>query len=142
MNFWNRQGLAVIKLEFIAENYFAYQREITKSGAQSPSAERYGDYLGRNKSRSWVARIVGEDEQFGLKREFIRGQIDYSRANSVGSRGVFIFYALKPGIYEVNARESWNKVRRYFIRVENTQYVEIEEEEVQQWLQQIQKQNS
>lgn len=122
---------AVVKLEFIAENYFAYKRQ---KGVSSKSAERYGDYLGRDKSRPWIAKIVGRGEQFGWIREFMKGQIDYSQANTVGSRGVYIYYPLQDGVYEVNERTSWNHVRRYFIRVEQAAIQEISREEIEQWL--------
>ena len=34
-------------------------------------------------SKSWIAEITGKDAKFGLKREFLNGVRDYSRANSV-----------------------------------------------------------
>lgn len=127
---------AVLKLEFIGENYFAYQREKKKSEGQSAyeidkSVERYGSILGRDKSRPWVARVTGvQDDGYTFVREFMNGQIDYSHANKNGSRGVYLYYPLKDGMYEVNARERWTKVRRYFIRVKDTQITEIPREEV------------
>lgn len=132
--------LAVLKLEFIAENYHAYKR--VQKAPERPwhqplvtgGMERYGGYLGRNQSRPWVARLAGIDEQQRFTREFVSGQIDYSHANSTGSRGVYLYYPLKDGLYEVNARETWSKARRYFLRVEQTQMVEIEREEVLQCL--------
>ncbi len=126
---------AVLKLEFIAENYHAYKRtEKQQEGVHSDAAERYGKYLGRDVSRPWCARITGPHETYGLAREFVKGQIDYSKANSVGSRGVFIYYALKDGLYEVNERTTWSKVRRYFIHVEDATITEIAREEVMQWV--------
>jgi hypothetical protein len=65
----------------------------------------------------WVARIHGQDPQFGFTREFIRGQKDYSAANSIGSRDVWLFWFLEPGVYEIYARESWNSSRRYFLHI-------------------------
>ncbi len=119
--------LAVLKLEYIGENYHSAQR----AGAQAQEqTARYGRYLGRNRSRPWVARLTGLDADGWSVRVFVRGQIDYSRANSTGSRGVYCYYPLSPGFYEVNARESWNHVRRYFLRVVGTEMHEISEEEV------------
>lgn len=129
--------LAVLKLEYIAENYHAGKREATKHQVDVPrSVERYSGMLGRDKSRPWVARLIGLDVQHGFAREFLRGQIDYSQSNSVGSRGIYLYFALKDGVYEVNERTSWTKVRRYFILVDGAEYVEVAKEEVLQWLQQ------
>lgn len=114
-------ALAVLRLEFIGENVAAYQREVRKGMERHPQLDRYSECLGRDKSKPWVARLSGLNEQFGYQRAFMRGQIDYSHANSVGSRGVWLHYALPIGIYEVNARESWKHVRRYFISVEDVQ---------------------
>jgi len=128
---------AVLELEFIAENYHAGKREAAKLHSEMPyGVERYRAILGRDKSRPWVARLLGCSEQYGFTREFIHGQIDYSRANSIGSRGVFLYFALKDGIYEVNERTSWTKVRRYFLLVDSTEMVEVSKEEVTQWLRQ------
>ena len=120
--------LAVIELEVIGDNYFAYQRQAKQMDRYT---ERYAGYFGRDKSRPWVARLTGLDPQFGFKREFIRAQQkDYGRANSIGSRGIYLYFVLAPGLYEVHARETWKRTRRYFVRVEDTQITEIEREEV------------
>lgn len=127
---------AVIKLEFFAENHHAYKK------SEAPlikEMELYKKRLGWDQSKPWVARITGFDEQFGLVREFIKGQKDYSQANSVGSRGIYLYYPLKDGVYEVNKRISWRHGRRYFILVVSSEIVEVSREEVEQWLQQQQK---
>jgi len=95
---------------------------------------RYASYLGRNKSKPWVARITGIDEQYGFAREFVHGYTDYSNASGTGARGIYIRYALKDGIYEVNERISWKHVRRYFIRVQDATITEIDRDEVLQCL--------
>lgn len=51
---------------------------------------------------SWIAEITGFDPKYKFKREFLRYKKDYSRANSVGSRGVYANYILESGrIYDV-----------------------------------------
>lgn len=92
--------------------------------------DRYAKYMGHDKSNCWVARLLGLDEKWGFAREFIRGQADWSQAKMTGSRGIFVYYALPNGIYEVNKRISWKHVKRYFIRVENAEITEIDREEV------------
>jgi hypothetical protein len=85
--------------------------------------------LGRAARRCWVARITGLDKRYGFRREFIRGQTDYSQANSIGSRGVFIWYHLADsGLYEIKAPQSWRSSRRYFARVVDNRVVEISRE--------------
>lgn len=68
----------------------------------------------------WVARIDGRDQRYGYRRTFERGRKDYSRSNSVGSRGVYLHFALHPGLYEVYERTSWRGSRRYFLRVDDS----------------------
>lgn len=123
--------LAVLKLEIIGDNYYAAKREAPH---KKRYLQRYESALGRNTSRPWVARLTGLDPKYGFAREFLSGQKDYSLANSVGSRGVFVYYPLKPGVYEVNERLTWKKTRRYFIRVEDAQIEEITKDEVLAWL--------
>ena len=123
--------LAVLKLEIIGDNYFAYCKFAQRP---NPRYERNVHQMTKKGMRPWVARITGTDPRFGLAREFLQGQKDYSQANSVGSRGVCLYFPLKDGIYEVNERITWKKARRYFIRVEDAQTIEISREEVEKWL--------
>lgn len=127
--------LAVLALEIIGDNYFAYKRDLTNGKArENPRVERYGEMLGRDKSRPWVARITGLDDRYGFRREFQRGQRDYGKANSIGSRGVYEYFALGDGVYEVHERLTWKRTRRYFVRVEKAEIAEISREEAEQWL--------
>lgn len=122
---------AVLKLEIIGDNYYAARHKVPDKKRYQHKYERI---LGADKTRPWVAAITGLDERYGFRREFIRGQKDYSLANSVGSRGVYVYYPLKPGIYEVHERLTWKKTRRYFIRVEGEEMQEIDRKEVEAWL--------
>ena len=65
-------------------------------------------YVGEDKSRTWVRLINGRTLQ-PIK--------DYTTANGDGSRGIVGRWVLDPGFYEINHRYHWNKVRRYFLRV-------------------------
>lgn len=129
--------LALLSLEFIGENYSMYRayKERGRATQSDAGTERYGAFLGNNKSRPWVARITGFDQEYEFARKFLYGRIDYSRASSNGSRGVYLHFYLRPGIYEVNERISWKNVRRYFIRVDGMTITEITKSEVEQWLQ-------
>lgn len=69
----------------------------------------------------WVARITGLSDRHGFQREFIQGRRDYLDANGTGNRGVWIYYLLEDGLYEVNELTSWQDSRRYCLRVANGQ---------------------
>lgn len=123
---------AVVRLEFIGEIYHSAKREARKRNVELPAqAARYKSMLGHDTSRPWVDRLIGYDPETDFRRVRERGQIDYSEANSVGSRGVYLYYPLDDGIYEVNERVSWTKVRRYFLLVEQGQKREIPQEEAE-----------
>lgn len=79
-------------------------------------------------ARPWVAEIAGiDDTKFGLKREFVNGIKDYSRANSKKTRGVMTHYTLSSGkVYEISDPHSWGKTDRYFAIVEDGQIKQID----------------
>lgn len=82
----------------------------------------YGLGLFRIPCRAWVAEIG----PVTLKRTFLRPCLDYSGANSKGTRGVFAAYVLAPErLYEVSSPESWSTTRRYFCHVVNGDIVEL-----------------
>lgn len=92
--------------------------------------ERYSSsyYGGR---QPWVARLTGIDERWGFKREFIQGIYDYSHGKRHHTRGVFIYWALPPGLYEFSRPKSWKHHERFFGRVTETgQIVQMSREEM------------
>ena len=129
---------AIIKLEAIGDNLRRLSEEMMKGNATA------GRFVGRLRGRMfreailprrpWVAKILGRDERYGLARQFVKRQVDYSESNSTGSRGVYYYYHLDEGIYEVNELVSWNNERRYFLRSGSGEVTEISKEEVEQWL--------
>jgi len=82
----------------------------------------------------WVARITGADPKYHYARKFIKGKKDYRKANSVGSRGIFMYYFLDSGfIYEVK-----DFSRRYFCTVDDDGNISIiTREEVDTWAKSI-----
>jgi hypothetical protein len=99
----------ILCLEAIGDNAISMSRQ----------ASLVSVHMGLGKLAPWVAEIVGTHPTFGFAREFLSPLRDYSEANSVGSRGVFLYYQLGVGkIYEVSARLSWKKKDRYFCRQE------------------------
>lgn len=115
---------ATKSLEYIGEESDAYGR------AANRAAKQAGFDLGYKSNRPWIARITGTDPTYTFAREFQTGQIDYSQANSSGSRGVYLHFFLEDGLYEVSERLSWKRTRRYFIRVQESKISEISQEEL------------
>jgi hypothetical protein len=118
---------AVLDLELIGDDLNHLERTIK---ARDPLVAAALFPRGETHPRTWVARITGSDPTYGLARQFVRPTRDYSRANSIGSRGVRAYYVLAAGVYEVNQRTSWHNARRYFVRVIDDQITEISRDEV------------
>lgn len=125
---------ATITVEAIGDDqnqYFRLHRGILNDGMPGLGDKVLGDI----KQRHWCARLTGLDPKYGFRREFVKGRKDYANANSVGSRGVMVWYILDPGVYEVSSPETWKRTRRYFLRVNyDGTTEEISREEVEQCL--------
>jgi hypothetical protein len=81
--------------------------------------------------RPWVARIARDPATGHLIRDFLPVETkDYSRANSIGSRGIYGYWVLGDGVYEVNERLNWDKARRYYLRVAGGVKTEMTRQEV------------
>lgn len=88
---------------------------------------------GSDPRNPWVALIRGRPGQY--RREYLRGQKDYSQANSVGSRGVYLTFWLEDGrIYEVFRRLSWSRTSQTFCRVQDGAFIPMTRVEVDAWL--------
>lgn len=70
--------------------------------------------------KPWVAKIVGLDPQYKYARTFLPSVLDFSKTNSVGTRGVYMRFILESGFfYEINERVSWKNWTRYFCKVDS-----------------------
>lgn len=72
----------------------------------------------RGESGPWCAEITGTvDEYDGIERRFLRGNVDYTNANSKGSRGITLTWIITAGLlYEASYRTSWKRsVREFFM---------------------------
>lgn len=67
----------------------------------------------------WVAQLTAVNHRWGFHRKFVKGVYDYTYARKSGGRGILIYFALKPGFYEVYRPVSWNERsdERFFIQV-------------------------
>lgn len=79
------------------------------------------------KGKTWLARITGADEKYGLAREFVkvaRGDDNRSRSGMTGS----ITYRIGDGVYEGNEPRS-GKWGRFFIVVSGGRFRLVEKDE-------------
>lgn len=126
----------VLKLESIGEHAVANAKRRWIRGTHRVTNRDQFLIENARKLRPWVARIEGFDGQYGLARDFITGNKDYAAASGKGNWGVFLYYWLAPGIYEVNQRMSVKCARRYFLQVRDHETAEeITKEQVEKWLQ-------
>ncbi len=101
-------------MEAIGDNFFAYRQYRRHVNL---AYERQMWRMTRPELEPWVDRLTGLQEGH-FRRERVRGLRDYTHASCTGARGIFIWYFLAPGLYEINQRVSWNKARRYFVQSE------------------------
>ena len=116
----NQLGLSVSDQELnlaIAE----VQKDYSAESFRDMIIKQYIDIVryGQKSGAPWVARLTEEG------REFMEGIRDYSSANNTGSRGIFVYYAVAPGLYEVNEPLAFGKARRYCISVADAMISEV-----------------
>ena len=115
---------SVIKLELVGDNI----HWANKNGAMKRDFQKWlrqWRRLGSDKSFTWVKQLLPDG-----KGKFIQGIRDYTHANRSGSQGIYAYYALSPGVYEINHRYKMNKVNHYFIEVTDDGFKEIEQQEI------------
>jgi len=74
--------------------------------------------------RPWVSRLVGTHPSGELQREFLPGLHDYSHGKAHHSRGVYLYFAVPPGVYEFFRPVSWRRDERFFGRVDDDGTIE------------------
>lgn len=80
--------------------------------------------------RPWVAKLGGLCSTYEFQRHFMDAKKDYREANKRGNRGVWWYYCLPEGLYEIFELLSSTKDRRYFARVVDQKLVEIDKADV------------
>lgn len=122
----------VLRIEQIGDNWRYLARAIEAGQVRYPSwrdelsAIRYG----QKRHCGWVARLCCHSGQ--IQREFVSGVRDYERADRLGERGIFQYFYLDDGLYEVNEPIGLGKARRYYARISGVSLCEISEQEVKQ----------
>lgn len=127
MEIWEVGGgvKASLAIEAIGQNYIRDIREIDRF---------ISDVCGLDTDRMPWRHGVWE-LSFG-KAVPMMGKWDYSKANSKGSRGVYIHYILESGkLYQVADPRSWKRTEHYFCTVSaDGDIVKMTQEEAGQWL--------
>lgn len=126
---------ASLRIEAVGDYMNERQRETVRTIVTDSNG--FGTLQDNAKKRYWCAEIIGFNEKFGYDRKFVRAKKDYADSNSIGSRGVFVYYTLDSGkVYEVLHPYNWKKSSRYFCIVsDDGEIVKISEEELKEWLQ-------
>lgn len=118
--------LYAFRLEAIGDDAWQRQRQSRLAG-QMYVPSRLRDM---RPERPWVALINGLCPKYEFHRGFLRGAVDYREADKRGSRGVYLYFALPPGLYEVYERLDHHRSRRYFVQVANLAVTEVSKKEV------------
>lgn len=122
--------LASLRLEAIGDNYRPLARVFRSAVRFVHRAPRAHAAQILDHRQPWVARIRGLCPRHGYDREFLTPRRDYSESNASGSRGIYLYFLLPEGIYEVHELLNWTKTRRYFVRSEAGEVAEISADEV------------
>lgn len=129
--------LAAFEIEEIGADTIAFFREQREALNNADLDLQLGSMLiGPIKSPYWVAEITGTDPKYGYARTFLRARRDYSRSNSIGSRGIYLCYILEAGkLYQAQSKPSWSRLERYFLTATTDGRIEyLSDEEAAEWL--------
>lgn len=87
-------------------------------------------------SPAWVREVVGFGER-GLEYHELKGQMDYSEANSVASRGAYKRFFVKPcRLYHVSSPKTWRRTDEYFCTISDRgEICRMAFDEALKWLQ-------
>lgn len=127
-----------IRLECIGDDIAQAMRGFEKKADALAPAERGHQWqrlFKAARTSSWpepfVWRIVGVNERGHFTKERVRGRKDYTHANSVGSRGVYLWYTLVRGeFYRIQSIPSWKRARVFYAVATADGYGEMTEQEV------------
>lgn len=127
---------STLELEFIGADSADWINSM-RGSLDKMGGKGFGDkFIGRPSPGPWVAEVTGKYPSGKLQRTFVRSNRDYSRANSKGSRGVYLWFVLESDkLYEVHARCSWKRSENYFCAVTEAGDVRnLTDQEAAEWL--------
>lgn len=125
---------AALSLEVIGDDTLALLRQTQQTAGMVSGPVAASFFAPGRDASPWAARLNGVTIGGKFRREFLRGQKDYSRANSIGSRGVYLHYSLPPGVYQVHEKTAWQNFRTYFLLSQAGRTQEITRQEAVVWL--------
>lgn len=131
-----------LTVEEARKNIFDFFRPPdTESVVLEIEARDYTSFIGAKsifKKKYWVAEIVGPDDKWKFKREFLNGKVDFTHANKRASRGVYIQYLLEPNrYYDVSSPMSNKFTDRYYCKVGRDEVIRVDEMEVLDWVKEV-----
>jgi len=86
------------------------------------------EVIGSVRKRPWVAQIIPGTH--GFERSFLRPLADFQHMNSKATRGVFFYFHLPSGFYEIYEHLTWKKDRRRFVKIEKGRITELTKQEL------------
>jgi hypothetical protein len=116
----------LIKIEAIGDDSFQTLSGMSKFMSQfiDRKPEKISPYY-------WLAELTGLSDTYKFERIFLKGNKDYSLANSKGSRGVFIYYTIEEEkFYEIKKPVTWRRTDRYFFTWYNNREYRLTEQQV------------
>lgn len=85
--------------------------------------------------RPWLAKIVAVCDVYGFEREFLKPVPDYSHGQHHHTRGVYWYWFVDDGVYQLDKPISWKHRERVFLRACGGEVAEITKDEVMECLQ-------
>lgn len=122
--------LTAFRLEAVGDDAWRQKRTAQRAGQQYVPLKTRD----LNPERPWIAHLNGLSARYEFDRGFLRGNVDYREADKRGSRGVYLYFNLPPGLYEVYERLDHYKSKRYFARVADLKIAEVSKREVLSWM--------
>jgi hypothetical protein len=119
----------LLKIECIGDNISSQCKFYTKQ-INSMISGLGSLVFGETPERYSVYEVYYDRKNYSIKKVKLYPKKDYSKANSVGSRGVYAFYFLENGkMYEVKEPTSWRNTEHYFCKIENNELLRMTPEE-------------
>lgn len=117
---------ASIGLEFIGCNSADLVQSLARIEGCKPDKPLFGPFV----------RVACRNDDGEIVWRTIYGQRDYSKANSKGSRGVYVWYTLEEDkLYFVKEPKSWKSSAYYYCAVSATgDVIKVSEEDAREWL--------
>jgi len=119
----------LLKLECIGDNVRAQTQFYTRNiNSLIPGLGTLT--FGEMPDRYFVYEVWYDRKNYDIKKQKLYPKKDYSKANSVGSRGIYAFYFLENNkIYEIKKPISWKSSDHYFCKIENDLEIRLTPEE-------------